>query len=358
MLTRCPQCRTVFKVSVGQMKARGGLVRCGCCHTAFDALQMLIEGGEDAGVPVGSGEEHPPVRGSNDDIVRSGAAPVTGQSAALPKPSTPELSTSAPLTSPVPQAPEIVVDTSATANLEPIAADQPPTSKAAVDVAPTVPVHACDAPSGRREPVLAAGPAPDVEAAIVAEPVPATPQPAKMLVEEIVQPPGDALEDFLREPPAPRRWPWVLGSALALLALAVQAAIALRVELAVLYPPSKPLLVELCTAIGCRLELPRHIELVSIEASSLHPGNGGRLELVASLRNRAPFAQQYPYLEVTLTDAADRAVVRRAFAPHEWLPAGQDIDTGFAAQGELAIELALQAQDIAPAGYRLYIFHP
>lgn len=41
MYTRCPDCRTVFKVTLAQLKARDGLVRCGRCTQVFRADQHL-----------------------------------------------------------------------------------------------------------------------------------------------------------------------------------------------------------------------------------------------------------------------------------------------------------------------------
>ena len=41
--------------------------------------------------------------------------------------------------------------------------------------------------------------------------------------------------------------------------------------------------------------------------------------LNAVLRNQAPFAQEYPSLELTLTDERDEAVARRVLAPADYL---------------------------------------
>lgn len=41
MYTRCPECRTLFKVTLAQLKARDGLVRCGRCTNVFPADQHL-----------------------------------------------------------------------------------------------------------------------------------------------------------------------------------------------------------------------------------------------------------------------------------------------------------------------------
>jgi predicted Zn finger-like uncharacterized protein len=40
--TRCPACRTIFRVTTQQLGMRGGQVRCGHCHTAFDGVAALI----------------------------------------------------------------------------------------------------------------------------------------------------------------------------------------------------------------------------------------------------------------------------------------------------------------------------
>jgi predicted Zn finger-like uncharacterized protein len=41
LVTRCPQCRTLFRVLAEQLQARGGQVRCGRCMHAFNGFQSL-----------------------------------------------------------------------------------------------------------------------------------------------------------------------------------------------------------------------------------------------------------------------------------------------------------------------------
>src|SRR5262245_2079980 len=40
--TRCPGCRTVFRVTAQQLELRGGQVRCGHCRTVFDGNAQMI----------------------------------------------------------------------------------------------------------------------------------------------------------------------------------------------------------------------------------------------------------------------------------------------------------------------------
>jgi predicted Zn finger-like uncharacterized protein len=40
--TRCPHCQTVFRITAAQLKARGGMVRCGRCQHVFGADRHLM----------------------------------------------------------------------------------------------------------------------------------------------------------------------------------------------------------------------------------------------------------------------------------------------------------------------------
>lgn len=42
MYTRCPECQTAFRITVAQLKARDGLVRCGRCDSVFRADLRLF----------------------------------------------------------------------------------------------------------------------------------------------------------------------------------------------------------------------------------------------------------------------------------------------------------------------------
>lgn len=43
MKTYCPQCETVLNVTPSQLKARDGRVRCGVCHTVFNAFDYAFD---------------------------------------------------------------------------------------------------------------------------------------------------------------------------------------------------------------------------------------------------------------------------------------------------------------------------
>jgi predicted Zn finger-like uncharacterized protein len=153
---------------------------------------------------------------------------------------------------------------------------------------------------------------------------------------------------------------WGLGAAALAIVLGGQAAHAYRGELALAFPESRPWIAAACARLGCTIPLPRHADLISIETSELAAERGvpGVLTLSAALRNRAGFAQAFPHLELTLTDAADRPLARRVLAPAEYVGARTDPASAFAAGTEQPVRLHIDAAGLNASGYRIFLFHP
>lgn len=168
------------------------------------------------------------------------------------------------------------------------------------------------------------------------------------------------LED--QPPPTRLRFLWGFLALLALAALAGQLLIYFRTEIALQVPQMRPPLVAACEAIGCRVHLPQRPELMSIESSDLQaaPGRDKLVVLNAAIRNRAPFPQEYPDLELTLTDENDRAVVRRVLTPAEYLTATRRIEAakGISSGAEVDVHLYFDTSRVRATGYRLYLFFP
>lgn len=116
----------------------------------------------------------------------------------------------------------------------------------------------------------------------------------------------------------------------------------------------------MCAYAGCTIRPLRDVAALSIEASDLQAdaAHKGLLILAATVRNRANYAIAYPHLELTLTDAQDQPVVRRAFAPTEYAGGTADLGRGIAAQGEAQVKMFIDASATTQAGYRLYLFYP
>jgi predicted Zn finger-like uncharacterized protein len=174
----------------------------------------------------------------------------------------------------------------------------------------------------------------------------------------------EALPEFLlREDAAPRsRLLWALLLFLAAAVLASQAAYRYRTEIAVLAPATRDVLAAACKALRCNVSLPRRPDLMSIESSDLQtdPRSESLIVLNAVLRNRAPFSQEYPALELTLTDEAERPVVRRVLSPADYLGASRSAlpEQGLAAGAETSFRLTFDAGRTRATGYRLYLFFP
>jgi predicted Zn finger-like uncharacterized protein len=174
-------------------------------------------------------------------------------------------------------------------------------------------------------------------------------------------PAADLYEWEFRMPEPPRRS--VLWTVLALasaMILAVQAAYAFRNEIMLLAPQTRGYYVRLCESAGCVVGLPKLSNYLHIEASDLKaidPSHPSEIQLLLSVRNRAPVELAYPAFELTLTNALEQPLLRRVFLPVEYLPPVAQAG-GLKAGTEIPIQLYLDTGAVRAAGYRLYLFYP
>ena len=169
--------------------------------------------------------------------------------------------------------------------------------------------------------------------------------------------------NFLDEAPPPRRsWPLVFGVLLLLVALAAQLTHYFRTEIAARVPEARPYLVAACVTLKCEVRLPRLPKQLAIESSDLQ-ADGRRdnvIVLNAVLRNQAQSAQEYPSLELTLTDERDEALARRVLTPADYLvglPAEQ-VARGIAAGADAPLRVYFDTGGLRAIGYRMYLFFP
>lgn len=424
ILTRCPNCRTVFRVTPEQLRVRHGQVRCGSCYATFNALSELSEELPLPGPAEGEREAQPaavPYTTAIDE------APTVSEVLTAPGGSEPgaptwsneeieyfDIGSAAPaepdvsLAEAVPAAEPLVIEppaamagdvaTGAGSGVEPSETEPPAEPDAgvpAIDIAPlaetatdaggeaavgeaTVPVApeppielpqeaGSPTPSDALPPATAnpaAEPTRDLEGpAETPAFTDARPEPSADAGTPAVEPAiaaGPPPPGFGFEEGRPSQWPWWAGAALALLALVFQAVIHFRTELAVRHPDARPALEALCAPFACDIPLPAKIGLLQIEHSDLVPddGNAGRLLLTAALRNLAEHPQAWPHLELTLTDALDRPLTRRALAPPDYLGSAELVAAGFPARSEQVVSLEVRAAQVPAVGYRLYLFYP
>jgi len=307
--TLCPYCDTRFKIAAEQLESHHGMVRCGHCLQAFDARPGFIP-------------DHP-----NPQL----ELPILDEPAA----SAEELPT---------EAVEGTVSADETGPVEEtglIEAIVPADEAVAEETVPEIP-HTDQLDFN---PPAAAAVEPDEQPMTLAEQV------------AIVQ---DEDEGDRPSAPAYRRWLWAIAAFLLLLVLFAQAAYFFRVDLAARLPGLKPALTGYCKLLGCSVPLPQKPDLMSIESSDLEadPTHVNQITLNALLRNRAPYAQAFPNLELTLNDTQDKPLARRIFKPKDYLPPLESEQTGLLPNRELSVKLYLNTADLRPIGYRLVLFYP
>jgi predicted Zn finger-like uncharacterized protein len=311
MKTRCPNCRTVFRITQEQIAAHSGKVRCGCCRGVFNALDDLIGERLPAAVPPPAGAEPMFVDASPQTIMEfASPSPVPGKRAS----SSEDGARTEPAFPPA--------DTHG--RMEPAGGD------ALLNVTPGLE----DGPIIPRETNGISG--------------------YGKWAEGVMAP---SLEIPAEKPP---RWPFGLAVALLALVLAGQALSHFRGELAISVPGLRPVLEAFSSALGDPLPLPKHADLVSIESSDLQtdPARGNLLVLNATLRNKAHYGQAWPSLELSLTDTQDTVIARRIFTPQDYLPTGIVADPAFPGDSDFAVRLWIEAVDLAASGYRLLVFYP
>ena len=76
----------------------------------------------------------------------------------------------------------------------------------------------------------------------------------------------------------------------------------------------------------------------------------------ALLRNRADYGVQWRR-RLPLTDSANRVLVRKVLGPDDYLRESRGGE-GLPPRAEWPVRLALEANDLQPAGYSVILFYP
>jgi len=150
---------------------------------------------------------------------------------------------------------------------------------------------------------------------------------------------------FARQPDKEKRrlWPWITACTLLLLGLAAQLGWAKRDAL-ISDDTAGPLLRQACTALGCQLPLVQDTSRLSMVARDVqtHPSVPGALLITANLRNDAPFAQPYPVVSITLSDANGNKLAMRRLRPSEYLGDAAVLQKGIPPGGSAALMLEVE----------------
>jgi predicted Zn finger-like uncharacterized protein len=149
-----------------------------------------------------------------------------------------------------------------------------------------------------------------------------------------------------------------------LLALVLQAVFHFRDVIAANWPGSKPLLVRACAVAGCEIRPLNDVNALAIDGTELlsDPAHQGLLILTATLRNRARYAIDYPYLELSLTGVQESTgkvpiVARRVLAPADYAGGTTDLAAGMPPNREMQVKVFIDASTTTQEGYLLYPFY-
>jgi hypothetical protein len=159
--------------------------------------------------------------------------------------------------------------------------------------------------------------------------------------------------------PASRHWGAAAG--LAGLALLLQATYFYRSQIVQQYPQLRPTLAALCAPIQCSISWGRDLTAIKIESSELvePPGRPGRILLSATLVNRAATKQDFPALQVKLTDASNTVLSNRVLSPQDYLGRVPGADEGLAPNTEFYVNLNLElVGKVVASGYEVRALYP
>ncbi|TCV86372.1 DUF3426 domain-containing protein [Sulfurirhabdus autotrophica] len=368
MITTCPSCKTTFRVSTEQLNAHEGDVRCGRCARVFNAFESLAPRSSTA-----SSVPQKPVEISPEP-----------ESAPIPETAFEKSEIGA-----VKESFEIYLEP-----LEQVTYFEIPKPETDAEYAPFEEPEHEPVPEATTESIFE----PASEPEIAPEPAPLQTGPAPLeqtlpqtLISEsdadwespVAEVTSEFEHDELIIQRKKRVWPWVIGSLLLILT-AIAQPVFFRYNLAYfagdnfnnnsygIHGATSQFLTEmgaelvvLCNHLDCpgKHDLLKYSDNISIESSELQadPTRPTVVVLNAVLRNRAKFPQDYPRLELSLTNTEDTVTARRAFAPADYLPpkiSKADIAKGMKAGSEVTVKLYLDTHDLKAVGYRLYIFYP
>ena len=308
LITTCAHCSARFRVTPQQLNAKQGQVRCGRCSQVFNGFQIL--------------ERFP-----DDD---TGGRLLAEHEARRIAQGEPGSTTEVDL---------------------PLFDEAPPAAPAVASAAiePTYPVESA-IPVVEPE-ARATEPEPPEERAPASRPRRREPVQAQRAE------PAITLE---LEPPEPPARAWRFGVAFLALLLALELAYAYRGPLAQRYPVLRPAMESICMRVGCNVAWSRDEALLKLEDSELLevPGKPAEIALGARIRNLAPVAQEYPHLELTLTDLTGQAALRRVLRPTDYLGRPLALGEVMAPGTEVALQLRLETPRIKATGYELLVFYP
>lgn len=158
----------------------------------------------------------------------------------------------------------------------------------------------------------------------------------------------------------PRSMGWAALAGLAGLVLLLQIAYLWRSQIVSQYPVLRPHFEKACGWVGCSVPWGRDANALKVESSDLieELGSKGRFLLTATIANRAAVVQDYPHLELSLTDTNNQTLARRVLTPDAYLGTSGMGKDGMAPGASAAVNVRIDSQLGNAAGYHIELFFP
>jgi len=157
----------------------------------------------------------------------------------------------------------------------------------------------------------------------------------------------------------PGRRLWAFINFLLLITLIGQCLYLYRGELAQ-QPRLALWITEACEFLGCEIPSPQDIgkiELIDAEVAP-HPKFDKALRIKASLVNHADFVQDYPLMEISLTNNNGVVIARRTFSPQEYLEKPRTAVERMAPNITVSALLEITHPDDSAVGYEIQLLTP
>ena len=151
----------------------------------------------------------------------------------------------------------------------------------------------------------------------------------------------------------------VVTSLLLACILALQFAVYQRDALLALEPRLKPWVQQICDLFVCDLGPAQRIDAIVIDSSSfIKTNDSGGYQLSFSIKNSSATAIAMPWLEMSLTDTQDQAVIRRVLSPEQFGATNRAVGANADFSTALTLQVRPELPPLRVAGYRLLAFYP
>lgn len=148
--------------------------------------------------------------------------------------------------------------------------------------------------------------------------------------------------------------------------LFVQVVFSQRNHLVAAHPPLASSFESVCQAIGCKIEPFRNIDAFKIDSSSFQkapavaadPAQADVFALKITLKNNSDLPLAMPAVELTLTEAGDKPVIRRVLLAKELGFNGATLAANADWTGETTLAVTTKPAMPLVSGYRVLLFYP